>query len=62
MQAVIETRDGQGRLLWTSGAGEPVVLLEGDGRWEGPLTFAPGSDVISFEGEDFTGTLTLEVR
>ena len=62
VQAVIETRDGQGRLLWTSGAGEPVVLLEGDGRWEGPLTFAPGSDVISFEGETFTGTLTLEVR
>lgn len=33
VQAVIETRDGQGRLLWTSGAGEPVVLLEGDGRY-----------------------------
>lgn len=58
----LEVEKGAARLLFRCGAQEDRVLLEASGSLEQNLELPAGGNYICLEGEDFSGSLYLEIE
>lgn len=51
-----------GKVFWSSGAEEPVTLIETTGEYQDTITLPDGGNYIGIECENFTGNIKLEIE
>ena len=57
-----DVKDGDVRLIVTSGGNDPKVIFEGYGTYSDTITIPAGSIYVGVECEDFTGSVYLDVK
>ncbi len=62
VSGAIRCEDGQGKLIWSCGASEPVEVAAGEGDFSQTVYLSPGSNYFNFRAEDFTGSLELTIE
>ena len=58
----LEVDEGTAKVFWSSGAEEPVTLIETTGEYQDTITLPDGGNYIGIECENFTGNIKLEIE
>ena len=58
----LEVDEGTAKVFWSSGAEEPVTLIETTGEYKDTITLPDGGNYIGIECENFTGNIKLEIE
>ena len=58
----LEVDEGTAKVFWSSGAEEPVTLIETTGEYKNTITLPDGGNYIGIECENFTGNIKLEIE
>ena len=58
----LEIDEGTAKVFWSSGAEEPVTLIETTGEYENTITLPDGGNYIGIECENFTGNVEISVK
>lgn len=58
----LEVKEGTAKVFWSSGADEPVTLIETTGEYKDTLTLPDGGNYIGIECENFTGNIEMNVK
>ena len=58
----LEVDEGTAKVFWSSGAEEPVTLIETTGEYKDTLTLPDGGNYIGIECENFTGNVEISVK
>ena len=62
VSGAIRCDEGQGKLIWSCGASEPVEVASGEGDFSQTVYLSPGSNYFNFRAEEFTGSLELTIE
>ncbi len=57
-----DVKDGDVRLIVTSGGNDPKAIFEGQGTYSDTILIPAGSIYVGVECYDFTGSVYLEVK
>lgn len=58
----LEVDEGTAKVFWSSGAEEPVTLIETTGKYKDTFTLPDGGNYIGIECENFTGNVEISVK
>lgn len=58
----LEVDEGTAKVFWSSGAEEPVILIETTGKYKDTLTLPDSGNYIGIECEDFSGNIELDIE
>jgi len=58
----LEITKGEAEIFIISGSNEPKTLVKTTGTYENTITLPDGSNYIGIVGNDFSGTVEIEVK
>ncbi len=58
----LNIKDGKAKLLFQSGSDDPQILIESTGEYSELIKLPPSGNYILVEGDDFTGSIKLEIK
>ena len=58
----LEITKGEAEIFIISGSNEPKTLIKTTGTYENTITLPDGSNYIGIVGNDFSGTVKIEVK
>lgn len=58
----LEVDEGTAKVFWSSGAEEPVTLINTTGEYKNTITLPDGGNYIGIECEDFSGNIELDIE